>query len=152
MSLKLEGARELKQLLEQLPKRVRSKALRQALTQASGPILKTAKAKAPRDSGTLKRALGRKVKANTTKGIGFAAIGARKGIRGRDGKYGEKRVPSRYIHLVEKGRKPAGGHPGTKPRPFLNQAYEQNESATKATIAARFQAVIETEARKLGKL
>jgi HK97 gp10 family phage protein len=136
------GDKDLRRLLEELPGRIIRKGLRQALTAMSTPILRAARAAAPRESGLLKKALGRKISAKNT-GIGYAVIGAKKGVQGVVN--GRKRVPSRYIHLVEKGH--GGPHP-VAAQPFLRPAYAAHKDQATAAAAAKLKSVLEAEAAK----
>jgi HK97 gp10 family phage protein len=163
LTLILEGGRELQTLFAELPKRVVNRCLRRAVQVGSAPILKTAKAKAPRESGLMKRSLTRRMKSR--KGAHTATIGARKGFSGTY--RGRKRVPSRYLHLVSKGTKAhsvAGGkskgllrirskgyHPGAQANDFLAEAYRANKGNAERLAAASLRSSIYTEAKKLGK-
>lgn len=161
VSLTLEGGQELRALFAELPKRVVNKCLRRAVQVASGPILKSAKAKAPRESGLLKRSLVRKMKSR--KGVHTATVGAKKGFSGTY--RGKKRVPSRYLHLVSKGTRPhnvagkkgltaihgSGFHPGAKANDFLLEAYRANKANAERLAADSLKTSIYSEARKLGK-
>lgn len=143
--MKIEGDKQLKNLLAQLPKRVASKGNKAAVTAGAKPIVKAAKNKAPKESGALRKAMGSKVKtykadAGTS---AVAVIGARRNVTA-DYK-GKPRVPSRYIHLVDKGTKYIKGDN------FLEQAYEEEKNAALEAMKGKFKEVIEREASKLGK-
>jgi HK97 gp10 family phage protein len=150
--MKLLGARELQALLAALPRGVAKRGLRAAVTAGATPITRAAKARAPRKSGLLKKAIGRKVKTYKEAGVGATAVaivGARRDVRGEY--RGRPRVPARYIHLVEKGTRPHDGHPGTPATNFLEDAYRGNKAAAEAAAARKLAEVVEREARKLGK-
>src|SRR4051812_41547264 len=99
--LKLIGAKELERKLKTLGPRVQKKVLRSAVSAAGTPVLKSARQKAKKQSGLLKKSLGKKVTTNKNTGAVTAIIGARKQV---EGEYkGKPRKPSRYSHLVEKG-------------------------------------------------
>jgi HK97 gp10 family phage protein len=140
----MTGDRELRELLSELPKRVASKGNRAAVTAGAKPIAKAARAKAPKQSGLLKKAMGTKIKTYRSGAgtIAVAVIGARRAVQG-DYK-GRKRVPANYIALVNNGTKHAQGND------FLGEAYRENKSAAQTAIAAKFNQVIEAEAAKLG--
>ena len=165
----LTGRRELAELLTELPNRVKRKGLRAAVTAASSPVLRAARAKAPKVSGLLKKAMGKKVKAY--KGAATAIVGARKdvsaaaaGIARKALAKGDRRtanltlrkVPANYLHLVEGGTRAhqvgKRRHPGARSNPFLTLAYHQTKASAEGIAANKLREVVEGEARKLGKL
>ena len=80
-----------------------------------------------------------------------AILGASRSV---EGEYkGRKRVPANYIALVEKGTAPhaigKGQHPGTKPRPFLEDAYAANAGQALDIASAKLATVLEKEAAAL---
>lgn len=140
LKAKIEGLDELvKQLRDELPKRMQNKILRKAIGEGSKLILKTAKAKVVKDTGMLKRSLGRKIVAKRSTGAVVAIIGPRTGykkvkVKGTKTfkrertKLGEKFAeagvsPVRYAHLVEKGTRHSA------PKPFLRPALDTNMAA-----------------------
>jgi HK97 gp10 family phage protein len=167
---KLDGYAEARSALDGLPKRVRAKAARKAVTKGSAPILASAKATAPRETKALVRSLGRKVKTYRN-GNAVAVIGARRDYRaterqiGRDARLA-RRVPANYLHLVLLGVKPhllgKGSrtreqqgwgrlHPGAKANPFLADAVRRNGRRAAAIVADVLAAEVQAEARRLGK-
>ena len=148
MKMHLEGLEELRYACSELPRRIKSKADRQAILAATTPVVRAVKAGLPTDSGALKRGITRKV--TTRKGVVVGRVGAK---RSADGKAtnGKPRVPSRYLHLVEKGTKPHGGHPGTPARGVLRQAQSQTRAQVEGIAADKYRQVIESEASKLGR-
>jgi hypothetical protein len=159
-NVELVGAKELKALFAELPRRVVGKGLRAAVTAGSTPVNRAAKAAAPRQSGLLKKAMGRKVKGY--RGSAVAVIGARAAVQGAY--KGRKRVPANYIHLVEGGARPHGipiskgpakgrivRHPGSAGTHFLEAAYRGNKAAAESAMKAKLKETVEREALKLGK-
>jgi HK97 gp10 family phage protein len=147
----LVGRNVLKNLLDELPRRVARRGARMAVTAAANPILKGARARAPRASGLLKKAIGKKVKAFGSTAV--AIIGARKDVQGsvplKSNGATTKfvfRKPSRYFHLVEKGTRQ-----GAKANPFLADAYAANKGSAELIAAAKMSTFVESEAFKLGK-
>jgi HK97 gp10 family phage protein len=112
------GVDWLKQALQEADKVVSKKAMRDGINEATKPVLKAEKDAVPVQTKTLKRALGRKVKAygNSTKGyVVVGVVGARKDAAGKPAKFGrvvkvggrdQYRNPVKYDHLVEGGTKP----------------------------------------------
>lgn len=141
--MNLDGGLELVNLLRELPKRVEKKGHRAAITAACTPIARAAKASAPRESGLLKKAIGKKVK-SYSRGTVAGIIGAKRAIQGQH--KGKNRVPANYLHLVEKGTSHSAA------QPFLEDAYNANKDAAAQIAKDKLATVVEAEARKLGKL
>lgn len=127
MEIRLEGADRLLKKLDRLKKGVRNKIVRRALMKASTPILKSAKARVPVDSKTLKKSLGRKSKTYKNGNV-VVVIGARGNVRNPDGK-----KPTRYAHLAERSQ------------PFIRPAYDENRSAAQGIIQREIASGIEVE-------
>lgn len=144
-AMDIKGDRELEKLLRALGPRVQRKVLRGAVTAASSPVLKAAKRKAAKQSGLLKKALGRKIVTNKKTGGVTAVIGARKGV---EGQYkGKLRRPSRYSHLVEKGFiNEHGEH--VPPQPFLNPAADESQEQVISIMRSKLAAGVLSEAAK----
>ena len=116
-----------------------------------------AKARAPKRSGALKQSLGIKSKKGTRgKTLAFAIVGARtkvrKMVKPARGTKKVLAVPAKYSHLVEKGTKPHGGHPGAKPNPFLRPGFDQVKGQAAAAgmqaMSVEIQRLIAKEAAK----
>jgi HK97 gp10 family phage protein len=144
VDLRLDGDRQLKRLIQELPKRVVKKGLRQAATAGGQPIVRAVKNAAPVDSGTLKKSIKKKIKTYSSSGNVIAVIGADRAASAIiDNK---KHVPANYIHLIEAGH---GGPAPAPPHPFLTSAY-QNTKATALQIATnKLREVLEREASNL---
>lgn len=119
------GGKELQKKLATLGERVQRKVTRQAINAAANPVLKSARGKAKKQSGLLKKSLGKKIVTSKDKTRVTAIIGARKQVQGEY--KGKLRKPSRYSHLVEKGFiNEHGEH--VPPQPFLDPAARESES------------------------
>lgn len=151
---KIEGADQVVSALQDLEKKVRKKALRAAVSKAGSIILKRAKQLAPKDSGLLKKSLGRKVKVYPS-GVAVAIVGPRKGFRQdatrRKGKWAAVSTiadPTKYGHLVELGTAPhtlkrSGiSHPGSSPRSFLRAALDSSQGEIREAMANEIKRVI----------
>lgn len=165
VQFKLTGDDVAKNLFAELPKRVIAKGNRAAVTAMCKPTLRALKATAPRDSGATKKALGQKIKTYKGKGIVAGIMGAKKqgakpAIAG-DGEV-KQRVPSRYLHLIEKGAKAhdipqpkmnrVAKHPGATGSGFMEAAQKSTRSTSLAAGEDKMAEVILKEAKKLGKL
>ena len=125
----LAGDKALIRALETLGDRVAKKVVRGAVAAGASPILKAAKAKAPRRTGLLKKALGTKVRVGKN-GVVTARIGARTNVVGTVN--GKVYRPARIAHLAEKGFINTAGD-FVPPHPFLfPAAAEQNDAAMNA--------------------
>lgn len=142
--LRLEGTPQFKRVVSELPARVERKGLRAAVNAGASPIVKAAKAKAPRKHGFLKKAVGKKVKTYRRGGRVAAIIGAKRDVEGMVGK--QRKVPANYYKLVEKGH--GGKHPAP-PHPSLGPAYESTKQQAERAAAAKLADVVNSEARKL---
>lgn len=131
LSAKVTGGREITAKLAELEKKVRTKATKAAVTAGTRVFVQGLKAAAPKETGTLIKALGQREKVYKGGQIAFGVAGARKGqqrvitrkvskrgkvsiksrkigkgedIKGRAGIV-ELRNPAKIAHLTEGGRK-----------------------------------------------
>ena len=144
-SMQLLGDKELTKTLKTLGERVQRKLLRQAVNAASTPVVKAARSKAPKQSGLLKKSLGKKIKTYPAKMTVVGIIGPRTEISGEyDGK---KRVPWRYAHLVEGGHIDEQGNViGLKP--FLRPAYDETQGQALQVLKNKLADGVVKEAKK----
>ena len=143
--MEIFGSRELERTFKTLGERVQRKLLRQAVNAAATPVVKAAKSNAAKDSGLLKKAMGKKIVTNTKTQSATAVIGPRRDVSGMVN--GKVRKPSRYAHLVEKGFIDEAGtfHP---PHPFLVPALASTESTSIGILQTKLGSGIEKEALK----
>ena len=140
--------KSLDRAMETMSRRVKRGSVRGAMEKATTPTLQAMRAGAPSSggqrSGALKKSLGKKTKTNTKTDAVFVVVGPRS-----DQKFsidfkppGENkfrtRKPSRYAHLVEKGRKGFRGYPGN---PFVEPAY----NSTKGEFLSIYKRVMASE-------
>lgn len=147
-SAKLEGGKELQRALKTLGVRVQRKVLRQAVNAASTPVVKAARRKAPKQSGLLRKSLGKKLKTYTKNGTVMALVGPRKDVEGEH--EGEKRRPARYAHLVENGHVAADGT-HVPAQPFLRPAFDETQPQALDTMRRKLAAGVVTEMVKAVK-
>jgi HK97 gp10 family phage protein len=146
-----------------------NKIVKKAMGEAGKIILKEAKGGIPRESGLLKKSMGRKVKVYRGSGAVVAIVGPRTGfvqivdVKGLGGiRHSVLRDPTKYAHLVEGGTKPhslqkrgGGGqrrgpqtHPGARPHPFLGRAIKYNEGRIVDAVSETITAGLDAEAAK----
>lgn len=149
----------VKQLRDELPRRMQSKILKKAIGDGSKVILKAARQKVPKgETGLLKKSLGRRIKVYRLSGKVIAMVGPRTGFKKTKAgrvrtKLGEEFSsaqvdPSKYAHLVEKGTKPHAikitngpfkgrtiQHPGSPAQPFLRPALDNNIARVREIFA-----------------
>jgi HK97 gp10 family phage protein len=145
---------ELGKLLKRMniaPKEV-FKAVGEASKKAIKPLVAAAKQEAPVETGTLRAAISKRHWVKRSKGLvgdiaGVKVAYSRMVYKTKRGKLrraskrvvaaggaSAKRIPSKYVHLVEKGTR------RSKAQPFLKPAFEQH--------AKGLEAAIETETQK----
>lgn len=142
---KLIGDKQLLQTFRTLGERVQRKVVRQAVNAAATPVVKSARSKAPRRSGLLRKSLGKKVKTYTDTGTIVGLIGPRTDVTGEY--QGEKVVPWRYAHLAESGHIDSRGEfvPG---QPFLRPAFEETQGQALDVMKDKIGSGVEREATK----
>lgn len=125
--VKIDGLEQLFARLAGIKKSLRTRILRKAVDKASKPILARAKALVPRDTGLLRKSLGRRVKTYGKTGVAVAVIGPRVGFRKQRAEQGKKKLvkagsgagrvmnPVKYAHLVEKGTAHSAARPFLRP-------------------------------------
>lgn len=152
ISLKIEGLKPYLKAMQSLKGSAQRRVLRKAITDATKPVLKTAKAKAPKDSGLLRKSLGRKTVTLKKRATVIGMVGPRTGFkkevtvrRSARKPSVEIRDPNRYAHLVEFGTSHSAA------RPFLRPAWDANLSKVKTIMTKRMGKEIEIEAAKAAK-
>ena len=143
VNLIMTGDKQTITLLSELPKRVASKGNKAAVTAAAKPIRPAVKAKAPRQSGLLNKAIGTKVKTykGGTSTTAVSVIGARRSVQGEY--KGKRRVPANYIHLVADGTRHSKGND------FVKEAYRSTKDQAEKAASDKFAEVITKEIGKL---
>lgn len=132
-----------------MPERMQSSAERKGMVKAAAVIRKAAKARAPKDTGLLKLAIGQKVKRYKASSSVVGVVGARtrfrgkkvESIRGRGGRLAQAK-PSKYAHLVEFGTV------RSRPRPFLRPAWYAKKGEAFSALSRSLRETL----RKEGKL
>lgn len=137
MSIKLEGSKELSKQLNKLAKKAASGAVRKALRAGGNVILKEARIRVPRKTGTLKKSLGIVSRKGTRTSF-------RVSITNRQGK--KLKNDGWYGHFIEFGVKPHSlsgkketrrKHKGHAAKPFMRPAYELKKRQAIKTFRER---------------
>jgi HK97 gp10 family phage protein len=132
---RISGLQEIKKRIEALPKELQRKAYRSALSSGARVIAKSAKQKVGKgQSGLLKKSIGIKYLPATTRSQALGLVGPK---RGKGGMYkGQRRNPTRYAHLVEKGTV----HSAAKP--FLRPALLETQVEVFSKMAAMIERTV----------
>lgn len=129
----IDGLDHILRALSQLKKQAaRSRVLRKALGPSTKPFMMTAKQLAPKETGLLRKSIGRKIKVYRESGRVTVIIGPRSKpsfrrevtINGRT----QVRNPVHYAHLVEFGTVK------TRAKPFLRPAVDRHKEQFKVTF------------------
>lgn len=152
MTFKIKSEVNVKDLmssLDGLKNAVKNRILKKAVNKGCKIILKAAKAKAPRETGLLKKSLGSKVKVYRNTGVVVGIVGPRKGFRQevlrKKGRWFPAMVisdPIRYAHLVELGT----SH--SQAKPFLGPAVNDSSVAIRNAMAAEITKGLQDQAAK----
>ena len=155
----LKGGDDLERRLRRLDDKMEKKIKKQAVKAAGKPIVTAARALVRRESGILAESLGsftRTYRGGST----VAIVGPRRRFRVRQKVEltgaSKGREPANYAHLVEGGTKPhfmpkavIGGvvltafqHPGTRPRRFMEPAWDANKNKALRVMAKKLDAGI----------
>lgn len=173
----IQGLAEVVATLKGLPAKLQRKIMRKALSKATKGTVAAARRLVPRETGLLKKSIGRKVVTYKESGVLVVVIGPRKGFRQDVTRRGRGKPsiadPVNYAHLVEFGTKPhsllkgassrgrlkkatadlvARGigkiHPGAKARPFLRPAFDQTKGQILQIFAEEVQKGLAAEMAK----
>ncbi|HJV73167.1 MAG TPA: HK97-gp10 family putative phage morphogenesis protein [Noviherbaspirillum sp.] len=143
----LSGFRELAAAMRELPERVARNTLRRATSSAAAIIRNEARAKAPVDTGEMRRDIQIK-RERDTKGEMSAkySVFVRSGKKSRlSGKSRDVQKDSYYWRFVEFGTAKMAA------QPFMRPAFETKKEAAVAQIGAALDAGIQKAARELAK-
>jgi HK97 gp10 family phage protein len=148
LSLELEGLDGLVKSLAQFKsKTIAKRIMRGAMNKAGTVLLQAARKNAPKESGTLKKALTRTV---LSKGFNMTTIIGADATKSGQGPDGRTRLPSNYVHLAEYGFQHVSGKhvPGSR---FLEKARVEQGPKVSEKFTAEVGAGIEKELAKGNK-
>lgn len=152
----LIGGIELQLKFTRLNKRIQNRSLRRAAGKAGRPVVRAMKSISRPISKTVSKAIGIKVKVYRKDFNSIAIIGVRDiesvrrtvkrvGLGGYE--YSTVHDPRKTLHLIEGGTSPhtikiygrgSAQHPGTKPRPIVQRAYDETKNKAIAIFQETF--------------
>lgn len=133
--LKLTGDKDLIKRLKRLGSTVARRVVRQSTTAALTPMVKAMRREAPKDTGTLKKSIGKVVRTYRRSGVVWGAVGPRKGFETANPD-GSARIPTKYAHLVERHN------------PFMRRAFDSTSSQVLRTMVREVRKRIEKAAKR----
>ena len=152
VKMSLAGIEEMTRRLEQLGTRVAARGPSAGVRAGGTAIIKEMRRRAPKETGSLKKSIGQKVKQYRRNQTVTSIIGARsKRYETAKG----NRNPAYYAHLVEYGvsahrtGKQGGRHPGFKARPFMRPAWDVAAPRAREAVIDKMKQVFEKEAQAL---
>jgi HK97 gp10 family phage protein len=131
--------------LTTLGERVQRRVMRQAVSAAATPITKAARAKAPKESGLLRKSMGKKVKTYPKTMTVVGIVGPKTSIIGEH--KGRKRWPAKYARLIERGHIARDGS-FVPPQPFLGPAMAETQGTALDTMKGKVAEGVIREATK----
>lgn len=147
VKMQMQGIEELTRNLEKLGTRVALRGPPAAVRAAGTVIIKEMRRNAPKETGSLKKSLGQKVKQYRRNKTVTSIVGARsKPYETEKG----KRNPAYYAHLVELGvkahRSGQGIHPGVAARPFMRPAWDASAPRARQAVIDKMTQIFDKEA------
>jgi HK97 gp10 family phage protein len=135
-AIALEGDKELERQLKKMPDVLFQKTVSKAVSKAMTPINRQARANANavKDTGALKRSIGKRTRKYKKSGVVVGVVGVKRDHSETDDK-GKKHVPTNYAHLVEYGHKIAVG--GTLAYESLGEVFKAGATARKGKSGRR---------------
>jgi HK97 gp10 family phage protein len=154
-AVQIMGEAALLKKLKGLDRKVRTKIVRKAISEATKPVYKSMRARCPKGQGHLRKSIARKVKVYRSGKNTVGLVGPRFNYKGR-----QKGIePNLYAHLVEFGTTaheiaitegPLKGlviqHPGARAQPFIRPALDDNAKVCQEIMAREVEAGIHREA------
>lgn len=180
-SFTLQGLPETVRRLEELPKRIEKRCMTKAVRAGAAPLVKAAKANAPRATGLFKRSLDSKIKSYGQGRVTLAIVGQKKTVtqrrklrKGRGGISGRGDLvpvhfveePTRPHRIPKEGRGPlrlklpsgqlavvqSVEHPGTRGQHPIRRAADSAAGTAAQAFADKLSAEVEREAETLRSL
>lgn len=161
VSIDLSGFKELVSALERLPVAIENKVLKFALKEAAKPILKSARANAPKDTGALKKAIKIRTMKRKKGRVGFTVGPFARDIPGGKAFYGyfqekgwvtgKRTADDRRSQKAGKERQPKQGQRRIPGKFYLRRAFDANKSITQQQMHDLIVKGIEREAERMAK-
>ena len=157
--IKVTGMDAMMSRLDRLDGKLRRKILKQSINKASKPMIKAARANVKQqthqETGAIRKSIGNIVRSYRRGSEAISVIGPRRKM-GIANPRGRITIPTLIAHLVEFGTKAhsqprhwwfrRGGHPGARPRPFLEPAFIDTSTHMLTVLAAELTERIYNEA------
>ena len=124
--------RQTRDNLDEWKDQIVRRAMKDALLKAATPGVKSARAAAPKESGALKKSIGKRGLTYNKTQTAFVKVGPKEQTSVQHG--GQVRRPAKYAHLVEFGHKARDGST-VAPRPFMRTAFEGEKEQMKRIYA-----------------
>lgn len=112
IKVRIDGLQDVMKRLRAVDSKVQKKILRKALGKGSKIVLAEEKAQAPRETGLLRKSLGRKTKVYRHSGVVVVIVGPRTGMKQDVRRHGRNKLrparaadPTKYAHLAGPGRR-----------------------------------------------
>ena len=159
LKMQVKGIEKMTKNLAKLGTRVAARGPAAAVRAGGSVIIREMRSRAPKDTGSLKKAIGQKVKTYRGQKIVTGIIGARsKSYQTAQG----KRNPAYYAHLVEFGTAPhktgkkksfyrrgKGQHPGSRAQPFMRPAWDSSSGRARDAVVNKMRQVFDKESKAL---
>lgn len=155
VTIKLDGGKELARALRKLPEKVALKIERKAARRAMKPVLQTARATAPVDSGAMRRGLRLTSRAKLRTGVVTVKVdtGKRKPNAGKEDdpfyagwvEYGTKERVVRHPYGRERGHLRVGKIEETR---WLRNSLDDNAPRVAGLFTTELRGIIDEEAAK----
>lgn len=159
LKMQIKGIDEMTKNLALLGTRIAKRGPAAAVRAGGSLIIREMRSRAPRETGSLKKSIGQKIKNYRGQKTVTGIIGARsKSYATAAG----KRNPAYYAHLVEFGTAPhrtgkrksflrrgKGRHPGSRAQPFMRPAWDSAAPRARDAVVDKMKQVFEKEAKAL---
>jgi HK97 gp10 family phage protein len=139
--LSIVGDKALMKKLAKLKAGAQRRVVRKAVTAMLSPVVKAAKAAAPKETGLLRKSIGKKTVTYARKNTVVGIVGPRSSVVGT-GPDGGKRWPVKYAHLVEYGTR------HSEAQSFLRAALTATRDRVRSIFADKVASGLKQEAKR----
>tara|TARA_R110001632_G_C11296362_1_gene413370 strand:- start:720 stop:1157 length:438 start_codon:yes stop_codon:yes gene_type:complete len=138
----MTGIKEMQANLRRLGTKKALRAPAAAVRAGSKVIINQSRSAAPVDTGTLKKALGQKVKTYRSSKVVVSVFGVRNKLvvtaKGN-------RNPVKYAHLVEFGTRN-----GVKANPFMRRSFKTSQDSAAKAVITKMKQIFDSESKSIG--